>query len=123
MNLKAGTIALLVGVGAVLVGCGGEAGDAAAGDGDQASDTETARLVTADFSVDGMTCGGCALATEISVRKLDGVSSVDASYDEEADEGSCSVRYDPEVVGTDAIAQAIRDAGFEPTLSTTPSDA
>lgn len=73
-----------------------------------------AELAVAEFAVEGMTCGGCALATEMAVRKLDGVTSADADYDESTGEGSCTVTYDPSVVTPDRIARAIRGAGFEP---------
>lgn len=75
-----------------------------------------ADLAVAEFGVEGMTCGGCALATEMAVRKLDGVASADAEYDDTTGEGSCTVEYDPSVLGTDRIARAIREAGFEPRL-------
>lgn len=106
---KSGMVVALFGAGALFVGCGGEA-------------PESVRLATAAFSVEGMTCGGCAIATEISVKKLEGVSSADASYDEESGEGRCDVEYDPARVDTDAIAEAIRNAGFEPTLQATSTD-
>ena len=73
-----------------------------------------AELAVAEFAVEGMTCGGCALATEMAVRELDGVASADADYDEATGEGSCTVEYDPSVVTPDRIARAIRGAGFEP---------
>lgn len=77
---------------------------------------EVADLAVAEFTVEGMTCGGCALATEMAVRKLDAVASADAEYDESTGEGSCMVKYDPSLVSTDSIARAIRGAGFEPRL-------
>lgn len=119
VSWKTGIVAVLVGAGAVCVGCGGEAPDASAEDRSSAPEAERVQRASAEFSVEGMTCGGCAIATEISVRKLDGVSSVDASYDDATGEGRCSVEFDPEIVGTDAIAEAIRSAGFEPTLRST----
>lgn len=102
-------------------GAGDEAGGTAGGSGAEAAAQPGAgeaapELATARFRVDGMTCGGCALATEISVKKLDGVASADASYDEESGEGRCEVEYDPAAVSTEEIAGAIRKAGFEPTL-------
>lgn len=110
-----------------LAACGGpgdEADGTAEGAGAEAAAASGAgevapKLATARFRVDGMTCGGCALATEMSVRKLDGVASADASYDEESGEGRCEVEYDPTAVSTEEIAGAIREAGFEPTLEGT----
>ena len=78
--------------------------------------TPPARLATAEFRVNGMTCGGCALATEMAVKKLDGVRSADASYDEATGEGRCTVEYDPDRVTTERISTAIEEAGFTPSL-------
>lgn len=94
----------------------------AAGEEADAGDDAPARLATAEFRVDGMTCGGCALATEMSVKKLEGVKSADAEYDEASGEGRCTVEYDPDAVTTDQIAAAIEDAGFRPHLETTADD-
>ncbi len=92
--------------------------DSAAGLGAGAADPDAgpARLATAEFDVEGMTCGGCALATEMAVEELDGVASADAEYDEATGEGRCTVEYDPSEVGADRIAAAIEEAGFRPRL-------
>lgn len=100
----------------LVVGCGGEAPRGATGRNPEVLEAPAARLATVEFDVDGMTCAGCAIATEISVRKLVGVASVDASYDGGTGAGRCVVKHDPAVVSTDEIAGAIRDAGFEATL-------
>lgn len=125
-TLLAATAAL--GLGLAGAACSGEADagtasadapqarESAGSEGPDAADATPAGLATAEFEVDGMTCGGCALATEMAVKKLEGVESADADYDEAADQGSCTVEFDPSVVDTDRIAAAIRDAGFEPRL-------
>lgn len=116
MTWKAGLVAAAFGAAAFIGGCGGDAPDPA-GEAERAvPEAAAARLATAEFGVDGMTCGGCALATEMSVRKLDGVASADAEYDAETGEGRCTVEYDPAAVSPEAIAEAIRKAGFRPTL-------
>ena len=106
----------------LLAACG-DAADGAAGSADSRAGTgdsgSSPALATATFDVEGMTCGGCALATEMSVKKLDGVASADAEYDEATGEGRCTVEYDPSAVDTDAIAAAIEEAGFTPTLEST----
>lgn len=113
---KAGIAAILVGTGAICAGCGVGTEDVG-GDAAMASvATEGAALATARFSVEGMTCGGCALATEMSVRRVDGVSSVTADLGEDGGHGSATVEYDPARTGTEAIAAAIREAGFTPSL-------
>lgn len=119
MNPRAALIALVVGSGAICVGCGGEFQESRNARGEEAPATgsaQTPRLAMAEFSVEGMTCGGCAIATELSVKKLEGIRSVDASYDERTGAGRATVEYDTDLVEIDAIAEAIREAGFEPTL-------
>lgn len=105
------------------------AGAACSGGSDTASRTneagasreEDVQLATAEFRVEGMTCGGCAMATEMAVEKLDGVESAEAEYLGEEEDGRCTVTYDPAVVSTDGIAAAIEGAGFEPSLAHTSS--
>ncbi len=121
-----------LGLGLAGLACSGEENAAASADAPEArasagaerleaADAPPARLATAKFDVDGMTCGGCALATEMAVKKLEGVESADADYDEAADQGRCTVQYDPSAVDTDRIAAAIRDVGFAPRLRETGS--
>ena len=74
-----------------------------------------AELVIAHFDVDGMTCGGCALATEFALKKLDGVAAADASFDEATGEGWCTVKYDPDLVSPEQMVIAITDVGFTAT--------
>jgi len=74
-----------------------------------------AELAVAEFDVDGMTCGGCALATEFALKKLDGVVSADASFDEATGEGRCTVKYDPGLVSPEQMVIAITDVGFTAT--------
>lgn len=74
-----------------------------------------AELVVAEFDVDGMTCGGCALATEFALKKLDGVVAADASFDEATGDGRCTVKYDPGLVSPEQMVIAISDVGFTAT--------
>jgi copper chaperone CopZ len=62
------------------------------------------------FGVTGMTCGGCERALRRAVGQLPGVQSVVASHGESA----ATVTYDEAVVTPEAIAAAIRDAGYTP---------
>jgi len=75
----------------------------------------SAELVIAEFDVDGMTCGGCALATEFALKKLDGVEAADASFDEATGEGRATVKYDPGLVSPEQMVIAISDVGFTAT--------
>lgn len=66
------------------------------------------QTVTSTFKVEGMTCGGCELGVKLKVRKLEGVVSVDASYEK----GEAEVVYHPETVTPDEIAAAIEELGY-----------
>ncbi|MFQ5890468.1 MAG: heavy-metal-associated domain-containing protein [Gemmatimonadota bacterium] len=76
------------------------------------SSEQTVQFVTAEFEVDGMSCGGCALATELALKKLDGVASAVAEYDDETGEGRCTVEYDPALVSPNRLITTINDVGF-----------
>lgn len=64
---------------------------------------------TTVFRVEGMTCGGCETGVKIAVKKLDGVASVDASYEE----GTATVTYDPEKVTPGEIVAGIENLGYD----------
>lgn len=78
----------------------------------RAPTTQTASLATATFKVDGMTCGSCEVTIRIAATKLDGVESVEVSYDT----GSAIVRYDPATIDASTVAQAITDLGYPATV-------
>ena len=59
-------------------------------------------------SISGMSCGGCVSNVRKALESLPGVH-VDA-----ASVGSATVSYDEARTTPAAIAQAIRDAGYEP---------
>jgi copper chaperone CopZ len=67
--------------------------------------------VTHRFRVEGMTCGGCERSLGRAVSRLAGVERVDASHAEH----SATVTYDDAVITPEAIAAAIREAGYQPT--------
>lgn len=114
---KHGFAAALFGMGAVCIGCGGgtERPDPALAATTPPA-TKGAALATAHFSVEGMTCGGCVIATEMAVRRLAGVAAVDAGFDGDPQRGHATVEYDPARVSVDAIADAMRRVGFTPRL-------
>jgi copper chaperone CopZ len=73
---------------------------------------------TAAFEVSGWTCGSCAAATRIALKKLDGV--VDVQTDPEKKEAF--VTYDDSKVTTDGMVRAIAKLGYKATLrSGTPA--
>lgn len=116
MHWKGMFPAVVVGIVAFVAGCGG-GGVEADGDREVTSATvEDADFATAHFSVDGMTCGGCVLATEMAVKRVEGVRTVNATYDEDEGAGSAMVEYDVKRTDTEAIVAAVRRAGFTATL-------
>jgi mercuric transport protein len=64
------------------------------------------------FEVSGWTCGSCAAATRIALKKLDGVE--DVKTDPEKKEAF--VTYDDSKVTTDRMVQAIAKLGYQATL-------
>ena len=75
-----------------------------------------ARLVRANFTVEGMTCGGCAAATKIAIGRLEGVQDAGAEYEEETSGGTAWALYDPTKVTPERIMEAIRQLGYTPTV-------
>jgi periplasmic mercuric ion binding protein len=67
---------------------------------------------TAAFEVSGWTCGSCAAATRIALKKLDGVE--DVKTDNENKEAL--VTYDDSKVTTDRMVQAIAKLGYKAAL-------
>ena len=67
---------------------------------------------TAAFEVSGWTCGSCAVATRIALKKLDGVQ--DVKTDPEKNEAR--VTYDDSKVTTDRMVEAIAKLGYKATL-------
>jgi copper chaperone CopZ len=60
------------------------------------------------YTVDGMTCGGCANNVAGELQRLDGVSHVDV----ELASGMVTVTSDGTVT-PEAVAAAVHDAGYE----------
>ncbi len=60
------------------------------------------------FSVTGMTCSACSAAVERSVRKLEGVRSVNVNLLS----NSMSVEYDEALLNKDTIISAVETAGY-----------
>ncbi len=64
--------------------------------------------VDATFAVTGMTCASCAAIIEKVVEKVAGVASANVNLATE----KLSVTYDPSVIGTGGIIEAVRHAGY-----------
>ncbi len=85
----------------------------------QSSDAEDEpQTVTSTFEVEGMTCGGCELGVKVNVGELDGVVSVEASYEQ----GEAVVVHDPEKVTPDEIVVAIEELGYSAELQEESED-
>lgn len=76
---------------------------------DDSPDAPPSNSTTTIFKVEGMTCGGCEVGVRLAVKKLAGVETVTASYDE----GRAEVAYDPEEVTPEEIEAAIESLGYE----------
>ena len=67
-----------------------------------------AELVEVTLNVEGMTCEGCENAIKAGVESLDGIASVESSFEE----GWTKVKYDKAVTSVDAIEGKITDTGY-----------
>lgn len=62
------------------------------------------------IQIEGMHCSACARTIEKVLGKTPGVKSAVVNFAVE----TCSVEFDPAVVGKDEIFGAIRDLGYTP---------
>lgn len=67
-----------------------------------ASNTKTLSL-----QIKGMTCSGCVLRVENSLKKVEGITSVEVDLEK----GFGVVQYDPAKVKEEAIVAAVEEAG------------
>lgn len=65
------------------------------------------------FNVTGMTCSACSAHVEKNVGKLDGVQSVNVNLLQH----SMTVTFEPEVVDSGAIIQAVKSGGYGASLA------
>lgn len=77
---------------------------------------EVAALARAEFDVAGMDCGGCVIGTRAALRKLDGVTEADATYDDATGEGTAWAVYDPAKVTPERLMATILELGYTPTM-------
>jgi mercuric transport protein len=64
------------------------------------------------FRVEGMTCGGCAIAARTVLQRLEGVEKAEVSYEE----SRAVVTYDPEKVTIEEMIAAIKELGYTATV-------
>lgn len=60
-------------------------------------------LMAVTLHIEGMTCGGCAIAVRKVLARLDGVQKVDVTYETKR----AVVQYDPAKVGTKQMVEAV----------------
>ena len=70
--------------------------------------TATAFPQSITLPIGGMSCTHCVRAVHAALADLDGAEV------ERVDVGSAVVRYDPARTSPAAIAEAVRDAGYDP---------
>ena len=73
------------------------------------SEAVAAELVEVVINVDGMTCNGCENAIKAGVESLDGIASVESSFEE----GWTKVKYDKSTTTIAEIEGKITDTGYE----------
>ncbi|MFO7545646.1 MAG: heavy metal translocating P-type ATPase [Trueperaceae bacterium] len=72
-----------------------------------------AQGATLRVGVKGMTCASCSARVERGLGKVDGVATANVNLATE----QATVVFDPSVVGTGALLDAVRDAGYEPVVA------
>ena len=65
-------------------------------------------METLTMRIEGMSCAHCVRAVRDALVEVPGVQV------ERVDVGSATVRFDPAVTRRDQVAEAVRDAGYEP---------
>lgn len=65
-------------------------------------------MTTIQFTVTGMTCGGCVNSVQNVLTALPGVQSASVTLDP----GQANVVYDPDRIAPATLMQAVIDAGF-----------
>ncbi len=79
----------------------------------QAQVQDTLQHVT--LQVEGMTCGGCTLATRKVLMRLDGVTKAVVTYEPQR----AVVSFDPRKVTVPQMIAAIKTLGYTATVATT----
>lgn len=72
---------------------------------------DKADIQTIEFTISGMTCNGCAEHVKHEVNKLDGIISVNASYEN----GNAIVEFDQTRTSNIQIEKAINSTGYKVT--------
>lgn len=73
---------------------------------------------TVTLSVPGMTCAACPITVKVALKKVKGVSQVDASYSQR----EAVVTFDDTQTSVEALTEATANAGYPSTLKLSESD-
>lgn len=73
------------------------------------ADVADENIVSVEFEVEGMTCGGCEKHVSDAVYKLDGIIELTASYENE----NTIVKFDDSKTSIDNIEKAIASTGYK----------
>ena len=65
------------------------------------------------LAIEGMTCGGCAAAVKLQLKRTDGVTAYDVSYESKRAE----VTYDPARTTPQKIAESVAQTGYQVTVA------
>ena len=68
-------------------------------------------MTTLILTIEGMTCGGCTASIQKVLQGLDGVASISVSLEEK----NAVIGFDEEKLSSQAIIDAIEEAGFDVT--------
>lgn len=79
-----------------------------------ASLAHAATLTQTTLAIKGMTCGGCVGAVKIQLKRTEGVSKFDVSYEK----AEAVVTYDPSKTDPKKIAESVSKTGFEASVKT-----
>jgi len=91
----------------VLMACAGKTDKDTAGAGDETA--AAAEWVTVTLDVEGMTCEGCEKAIQAGVESIEGVDSVESSFEE----GWTRVKYDANTASLEQITGSITETGYK----------
>lgn len=89
----------------LMVSCGGNQAKEETNSDVTATAAEWVEVV---INVDGMTCTGCENAIKAGVENLEGIASVESSFEE----GWTKVKYDSNQTSVDQIEGKITDTGY-----------
>jgi mercuric transport protein len=67
---------------------------------------------TVTLRIEGMTCGGCAIAARKVLERLDGVQKAEVSYEKQR----AVVTYDPDKVTLGQMIGAVKQLGYTATV-------